>query len=328
MNNHQLRVAFAGTPEFSVNALAAIFDAKFCVPLVLTQPDRPAGRGLKLKASPVKVLAESLNIPVEQTPSFNKNGQHKSLASAAYERLNSLNIDVLVVAAYGLILPEYLLNLPALGCINIHASLLPRWRGAAPIQRALQAGDLKSGITIMKMDAGLDTGPIIDMASINIDERETAGSLQDKLAELGAAMIVKTLNCLANENELTLRSQPREGVLYAQKISSQDKLINWLSSAEKIDRQIRSLNPFTSAITYFNGSLIKLWQAYPVKFDTPEFCEPGEILSVSNKSIIVACGKQCLSIEMLQRPGSKIMKVDEFIKGFPISENQHFDVNP
>lgn len=307
-----MRVAFAGTPEFAARALAHIIAAGHTVQLVLTQPDRPAGRGLALKPSPVKQLARQYGLAVLQPTSLRTIDAQRPILEAQPE--------VLVVAAYGLILPQAVLDIPPHGCINIHASLLPRWRGAAPIQRALLAGDTETGITIMQMDAGLDTGPILMSGSLAIEPRETAGSLHDRLAELGAELIVEALRRIATGN-IEQHSQPAEGVTYAAKLEKRESELVWRLSAQALDRRIRAFNPAPGACAYLNAEKLKIWQAEP---EPGRGGDPGAVLEISRAGILVACGQGALRLTELQRSGGKRLPSREFLAGFPIAPGSRF----
>jgi methionyl-tRNA formyltransferase len=305
-----LRVGFAGTPAFSARALAAIAEAGFTIPLVLTRPDKPKGRGLKIEASEVKQEAQRRDIRVLQPPTLKSAGaQTGALAEP---------LDVLVVAAYGLILPRHVLDWPRSGCLNIHASKLPRWRGAAPIPRAIEAGDRATGITIMQMDEGLDTGPVIDRLEIPIAARETAGTLHDKLAELGAAAIVDVLGRLERDRSLRSTPQAEDGVSYATKISRADARIDWDRDAEAIDRQVRAFDPTPGAYTTLNGELLKIWRAEPTE-GAPDTV-PGTFRS-AHESLIVACGRGALRVMELQPAGGKRMDARAFSAGRALSRN-------
>ena len=305
MNEHSLRVAFAGTPGFAASALQAIIAAGYEVPLVLSQPDRPAGRGMKLVASPVKQAALAAGIAVDQPAKLRSEAQRAALAACTP--------DVLVVAAYGLLLPREVLLLPRLGCINIHASLLPRWRGAAPIHRAIEAGDEETGITIMQMDEGLDTGPMLLRRSLPISPEDTTGSLHDRLAALGAGMIVDALDALEGGG-LVVQPQPQEGVTYAAKISKAEAAIDWRRPALEIERAVRAFDPFPGAVTSMRGIPVKVWRAVVQQAAGA----PGTISSVDVDGIVVACGQHALRLTMLQRPGSRRLAVREFLRGFPV----------
>lgn len=305
-----LKVAFAGTPEFAARALQAIIAAGFEVPLVLTQPDRPAGRGMKLSPSPVKQVALQQGIAVDQPERLRTAEQRAALAAATP--------DVLVVAAYGLLLPPEVLGLPRLGCINIHASLLPRWRGAAPIHRAIEAGDAQTGITIMQMDEGLDTGPMLMARSVPIRPDDTTGSLHDRLAALGAEMVVEALHRLPEG--LPATPQPGEGVTYAAKIAKAEAAIDWRRPAAQIARMLRAFDPFPGASGSLRDTAIKCWAGEVVAGAGA----PGEVLSAGPDGIVVACGTDALRLSVLQRPGSKRLAVREFLAGFPVSAGERF----
>jgi methionyl-tRNA formyltransferase len=307
-------VAFAGTPEFAAAALEAILAAGFEVPLVLTQPDRPAGRGMKLTPSAVKQVALRHGIPVDQPERLRTEEQRAQLAACAP--------DILVVAAYGLILPQAVLGLPRLGCINIHASLLPRWRGAAPIHRAIEAGDGETGITIMQMDAGLDTGPMLMKRALPIEDRDTTGSLHDRLAQLGAEMVVEALRRLPS-GELNAAPQPEQGVTYAAKIGKAEAAIDWRRPAWEIARAVRAFNPFPGAAGTLNGVAVKIWSATVAAGEG----KPGTVIAADADGVVVACGKQALSLNELQKPGSRRLPVREFLRGFPVSVGECFTVD-
>jgi methionyl-tRNA formyltransferase len=303
-----LRLGFAGTPEFAVPALESLA-AVYPVHAVFTQPDRPAGRGQLLQASPVKTRALQLGLAVHQPENFK--------SPQALEILSSANLDVLVVAAYGLILPLEALNAPRMGCINIHASLLPRWRGAAPIQRALLAGDCLTGVTIMRMEAGLDTGPMLSSLSADIGTRDTAKTLHDKLARLGSELIVSTLRSWVR-GEVGEVAQPADGVTYAVKINKSEAPIDWRHAAGQISRQVRAFNPWPIAQTRFNGEQLRIWDAESIDVhfagagrDVP----PGTVLTATGEGIDVACGTGILRVLRLQLPGRKPLTAQEFLQG-------------
>ncbi|MBI2734086.1 MAG: methionyl-tRNA formyltransferase [Aquabacterium sp.] len=315
----KLRVAFAGTPEFASEALRAILAAGFEVPLVLTQPDRPAGRGMKLQASPVKQLAQQHGITVAQPHSLKLDGKYPEEAKAAQEALVAAAPDVIVVAAYGLILPQWTLSLPRLGCLNIHGSLLPRWRGAAPIHRAIEAGDAATGITIMQMDAGLDTGDMLLIENEAIRPDDTTASLHDRLATLGGRLIVEALECAACSG-LKATPQPAEGVTYAHKIEKAEAAIDWTLPAEQIERRVRAFDPFPGTTFLWPNEAggadtikdtIKLWAANLVP-DASGM--PGQILQAQGDSLVVACGQQALALRTLQKPGGKRISARDFLQ--------------
>jgi methionyl-tRNA formyltransferase len=300
-----VRLVFAGTPEFAAVALEALHAAGHDIALVLTQPDRPAGRGMRLKPSPVKELALRLELPVHQPQDLKSEAARQPIAAAGCE--------VMVVAAYGLILPQAVLDLPRLGCVNIHASLLPRWRGAAPIQRAILAGDQETGITLMQMEAGLDTGPILAMARLAIGPEETAGSLHDRLAALGARQIVALLPRLA-AGEVTPVAQDDRLAVYADKIGKDEARIRWDRPAAEIHRQVRAFNPLPGAATRLGGENLKIWRAVP---DAGQGA-PGEVLEASQAGILVACGEGALRITQLQKAGGRRLDAAAFLAGQPL----------
>lgn len=304
-----MKVAFAGTPEFAAVALRALLDAGFEIPLVLTQPDRPAGRGQKLVASPVKQVAVAHGIPVHQPERLKDPATHVPLIAAAP--------DVLVVAAYGLILPQAVLDIPQRGCLNIHASLLPRWRGAAPIQRCLEAGDTDTGVTIMQMEAGLDTGPMLLAYSLKVSPGETAATLHDKLALLGGRLIVVTLR---EFDTLHPVPQPATGVTYASKIAKAEAAIDWTLSAEYIERRIRAFDPFPGCAARLGDATIKVWRAELAQGTG----QPGEILAVEPKGITVACGAGALTLVEMQKPGGCRLAGADFLRGFTVTAGQRF----
>ncbi len=310
-----MKIIFAGTPHFAAAALEALLAQQFAVVAVLTQPDRPAGRGMQLAPSPVKQLALAHGLPVLQPA---------SLKSADVQHaLDDYAADVMVVAAYGLILPPAVLKLPRLGCLNIHASLLPRWRGAAPIQRAILAGDRETGISIMQMDAGLDTGDMLLKKSCPITVHDTAQTLHDKLAALGAESIVESLR-LSEQNRLVRVPQDDAQATYAAKLSKAEAQIDWSSDAAQIARAVRAYNPFPVAYTTFNATPIKIWQA-SVRDDLSG--NPGTVLSVEKGGIIVACGQGALCLEVLQRPNAKALPAAQFVQGFALHPGDRFTVS-
>jgi methionyl-tRNA formyltransferase len=312
MSATALRVAFAGTPEFASTALAAIHAAGHTVPLVLTQPDRPAGRGMKLTPSPVKQLALDLGVPVAQPRSLRLDGKFPDEAAAGRAALEAARADVLVVAAYGLILPEWVLALPRLGCLNIHGSLLPRWRGAAPIHRAIEAGDAETGITIMQMDAGLDTGDMLLTAREPVAFDDTTGRLHDRLAALGAHLIVQALADAAAGALKPVR-QPEQGVTYAHKIAKSEAAIDWTLPAEVIERRIRAFDPFPGATFQAHGETVKLWRAQVERLDVA--ATPGSVIAAEGARLAVACGDGALALLDVQRPGGKRVAVAQWLQG-------------
>jgi methionyl-tRNA formyltransferase len=312
-----MRAIFAGTPEFAAVALAALHAAGIEIPLVLTQPDRPAGRGMQLQASPVKQFALAHQIPVAQPTSLRLDGKFPEQAKQAHDLLRATAHDVMVVAAYGLILPPSVLAIPPLGCINIHASLLPRWRGAAPIHRAIEAGDAETGITIMQMDAGLDTGDMMLVAREPISPQDTTGELHDRLAALGGRLIVDALLRLA-EGRLTRTPQPDEGVNYAAKISKDEAVLDLRLPASTLLRQIHAFNPAPGASAQLGDSVLKIWRAERITGSG----EPGLVLAVDAQGVTVACGEDALLLTELQKPGGKRLPAANFLQGFSIEAGQ------
>ena len=317
-----MRVIFAGTPEFARVALARLLAAGFTVPLVLTQPDRPAGRGMKLQASPVKQCALDHGIAVAQPRSLRLDGKYPEDAAAARDALLAAQADVMVVAAYGLILPQWVLDMPAKGCLNIHASLLPRWRGAAPIHRAIEAGDAETGVTIMQMDAGLDTGDMLLVEKTPIAPSDTTAVLHDRLADLGGRMIVEALE-LAACGGLQPVPQPAEGVTYAHKIEKAESEIDWSLPAHVIGQRIRAFDPFPGASTALQGEAIKVcgYEIDSYQRLSNERC--GQILASGPEGVTVACGEGgALRLTTLQRAGGKRLPVADFLRGFPLPVGQ------
>ena len=309
-------MAFAGTPAFAARALEAIHARGYRIRVVLTQPDRPSGRGLAVAASPVKRFALDHGLQVLQPQSLKD--------EAAQAALAGMVPDVLVVAAYGLILPQAVLDRPRHGCLNIHASLLPRWRGAAPIARAIEAGDRTSGITIMRMDAGLDTGPVIRATPVEIDPRETTGSLTDRLAGLGATMIVDALDRLARGGSLAATAQPAEGVTYAAKITRADSHLDWSHDATALDRRIRALTPSPGASVAWRGRPVKILAAVPL--DDRASATPGTIMAVGAQGVDVACGSDSvLRLTRLQPAAGKPMAAAAFAAGYRAVPGTRFE---
>jgi len=315
-----LRVAFAGTPEFAVPTLRALADSPHALVGVLTQPDRPAGRGRELAGSPVKRLAQELHLPLSQPATLQ--------APAARALLASWGADALVVVAYGLILPPAVLVLPRLGCLNVHASLLPRWRGAAPVQRAILAGDAATGITIMQMDAGLDTGPLLAQEPMPIDPQASSQQLLARLAQLGAALLLTTLE-QAQAGLLLPRPQPDQGVTYAAKISKAEARIDWGGSAEQIARQVRAFNPRPVAETRWLGQQLRVWEAHTVgeaggaggaggageAGAEVAAAQPGDILGLAHEQLMIQCGQGRIALMKLQLAGRRIVTAREFASG-------------
>ena len=302
-----MKVIFAGTPDFAAAALKAIAAAGFEIPLVLTQPDRPKGRGMQLAPSPVKQAALELGLRVAQPEKLRNNAE-------ALQMLKEVEADVMVVAAYGLILPQDVLDAPKHGCLNIHASLLPRWRGAAPIQRAIEAGDAETGVCIMQMDIGLDTGDVVSEHCYAIQPTDTANEVHDALMNLGAEAIVADLQQLKAEGRLKSVKQPEKGVTYAQKLSKEEARINWNESVAVIERKIRAFNPVPAAWVEYQGKPMKIWRAEVVA----QQGGAGEVLSCSADGLVVACGENALKITELQPSGSKRMPIAAFAAGHKI----------
>lgn len=320
-----MRVIFAGTPEFARVALERLHAAGFHVPLVLTQPDRPAGRGMKLQASAVKQFALDHGMAVAQPRSLRLDGKYPEDAQSARAAIEAVKADAMVVAAYGLILPQWVLDAPRLGAFNIHASLLPRWRGAAPIHRAIEAGDARTGVTIMQMDAGLDTGDMLLEEVVPIAPDDTTGSLHDKLAPLGGRLMVEALE-MASCGGLKRMPQPAEGVTYAHKIEKHEAAIDWTQDAQVIDRRIRAFNPFPGATGVLRGETIKFWRAQPLGANASlPTGNPGRIEAVSAEGVDVACGSGVLRATELQRAGGKRMAVADFRRGFELEPGMVFE---
>ena len=317
-----MRVIFAGTPEFARVALAHLHEAGFDIPLVLTQPDRPAGRGMKLQASAVKQWAQAQQIPVAQPLSLRLDGKYPEDAAAARAAIESARADVMVVAAYGLILPQWVLDLPRLGCLNIHGSVLPRWRGAAPIHRAIEAGDAETGVTIMQMDAGLDTGDKLLVQMLPINPQDTTESLHDALAALGARMIVQALQ-QAQTGALQGVAQAADGICYAHKIDKREAALDWTQPASTLARRVRAFNPFPVASSVLGGETIKFWrvQALPPH---SRAAQPGEVIAVSAEGVDIATASGVLRATRLQKAGGKPLEVADFLHGFALHPGQIF----
>ncbi len=340
-----MRIIFAGTPEFAKVALDQLLAAGHTVPLVLTQPDRPAGRGLKVQASPVKQCAQQHGIPVAQPRSLRLDGKYPEEAAAAREAIRAAQADVMVVAAYGLILPQWVLDAPRYGCLNIHASLLPRWRGAAPIHRAIEAGDAHTGITIMQMDAGLDTGDMLLVEALPIAAHDTTPTLHDKLAVLGGRCIVQALELL-ERGGLTPTAQPRLpadlrdsashagsqatqaatlGITYAHKIDKAESRIDWSRSAADIERKVRALDPFPGCTAQVLGEMVKINCSEIDSFSRNDSMRHGTILYVNSSGIGVQCADGVLRLTQLQRAGGKRLPAAEFLRGFALQVGQCFE---
>ncbi|MDA8259088.1 MAG: methionyl-tRNA formyltransferase [Betaproteobacteria bacterium] len=299
-----MKLIFAGTPEFAARALEALLAAGHQIALVLTQPDRPAGRGMALQASAVKKVALAHGIPVFQPERLKDLATHEPIRAACTEQ----GAELMVVAAYGLILPQAVLDLPRCGCINIHASLLPRWRGAAPIHRAIETGDAQTGITIMRMDAGLDTGPMLLSAAIDIDPQDTTGSLHDRLAALGGRLVVEVL---ARFDQLAPVAQPDAGVTYANKIDKSEARLDWNRPATELARKVRAFNPFPGAVVTLAGEPVKAWRGAAVAAAG----RPGQVLAVDANGIVVACAEGALRLLELQKPGGRRVTSADFLNG-------------
>jgi len=308
-----MRIGFAGTPEFAATALSAILGAGMPVVAVLAQPDRPRGRDMKIEPGPVSALARAERIALFQPPSLKSPEARAPVMAVA--------VDVLVVAAYGLILPPAMLAWPKHGCVNIHASLLPRWRGAAPVERAILAGDEETGISIMQMDAGVDTGPVIARYPVPIGPRDTAGALRDKLAQAGAKAIVEALAKLERGERLDTTPQSDAEVTYATKIDRREAAIDWTSEARAIDRAIRAFNPAPGAHTLLDGETIKLWDSEPAP---GRFGAAGTVVRADARGIVVACGEGALAVRELQRAGGKRMSAAAFLAGHRLAPNARF----
>ena len=316
-----MKIAVAATPEVALPTLNWLLSTDNELEFVITQPDRPAGRGMKLQASAVKTLALQHQIAVEQPRSLRLDGKYPEDALAAQKFLQATQADAMVVAAYGLILPQWVLDMPRLGCLNIHASLLPRWRGAAPIHRAIEAGDTHTGIVIMQMDAGLDTGDMLLTQQIEIAPQDTTARLHDKLADVGGALIVQAL-ADAQSNKLVRTPQPVDGITYAHKIEKQEAALDWRLNAKQLAQRVRAFNPFPVATFHANGEVIKVWSAY-VFTDTDTDIEPttrilGTVLRADEDGIHIACGEGVLRITELQKAGGKRLPAAEFLRGFHI----------
>ncbi len=322
-----MRVIFAGTPEFARVALERLHASGHTISLVLSQPDRPAGRGMKLQASAVKQFAVEHGIPVAQPRSLRLDGKYPEDAAAARQAIADAKADVMVVAAYGLILPQWVLDDMAavgkFGCLNIHGSLLPRWRGAAPIHRAIEAGDTETGVTIMQMDAGLDTGDMLLVHSMDILPTDTTGSLHDRMAALGGDLIVMALD-LAAAGRLEPVAQPTAGVTYAHKIEKHEAAIDWRLDAASIVRRVRAFNPFPGATATLNGEVVKVWGAHAVDGLTTQ--APGSIVTVARFGIEVAAMQSIVNLTELQRPGGKRLAVADFLRGFGLQVGQQFEL--
>jgi len=323
-----MKIVFAGTPEFAAHAMRAIEKSEHQIVLALTQPDRRAGRGMHLQASPVKVFAQEKNIPVLQPETLKQNHadlQKRTAAQEAFQYLSGIDFDAMVVVAYGLILPQAILDLASQdgrhGCFNIHASVLPRWRGAAPIQRAIESGDADTGVSIMQMDAGLDTGDIVLVDSIKITSQETSATLHDRLAVVGAQLMVKTLNDLSNGVAIVRTPQPIGGVTYAEKILKSEAEIDWQLSAIEIDQRIRAFNPFPGTTSSLDGEQIKFWKAcLPSKAQIFQDATPGQVLGFSGDGAYVQCGDGVIEVLEMQKPGGKKIGASACLQSYRTQE--------
>lgn len=319
-----MRVIFAGTPEFARVALAQLHAAGFEIPLVLSQPDRPAGRGMKLQQSAVKQWALAHQITVVQPRSLRLDGKYPDDALQARQAIGAACADVMVVAAYGLILPQWVLYAPRLGCLNIHASLLPRWRGAAPIHRAIEAGDSQTGVTIMQMDAGLDTGDMLLVEQLPIEPLDTTEILHDKLAVLGARLVVQALE-MAEYGRLDRTQQPAQGVSYAHKIEKLEAVIDWMQPAVVIERRIRAFQPFPVAVSTLGAEPVKFRAAELLTLTPPPGAVPGEVLAVSDQGVDICTADGVIRAVMLQKAGGKALVAADFLRGFEIRPGMRFE---
>ncbi len=323
-----MRLVFAGTPEFARNALDALHAAGHTIALVLTQPDRPAGRGMKLQASAVKQRALELGLPLAQPQGLRLDGKYATDAAAAQHAISDVNADAMVVVAYGLILPRWVLDAFAgpgqWGCLNIHGSLLPRWRGAAPIHRAIEAGDSHTGVTIMQMDAGLDTGAMLLKESLDIAPEDTTASLHDRLAALGARLVVRAL---ADPAAWVATAQSEQGVTYAHKIEKTEAVIDWRESGAQIARRVRAFNPFPGATAQVLGENLKVWGTEASRGEAlSSDAQPGTVLRADARGIVVQTGDGALTLSTLQRPGGKRLSAADFLRGFALTSGTRFDL--
>jgi len=309
-----MKIIFAGTPEFAAVSLDQLVQSGFEVPLVITQPDRRAGRGMGLSLSAVKQLAITHRLDIYQPETLSSND--------AVRKIVSCSADIMVVVAYGQLVPNSLLNAFSFGCVNVHASILPRWRGAAPIHRALMAGDDETGVCIMQLEEGLDTGPVYRMEKIQIESTDTTGLLHDKLAELGARALVETLSDRTNLD--SPRSQSTEGATYAKKITKDDTVVNWAQHCQEIDRLVRALNPYPGALTNLQNNSVKIWAAQPKPSSGEITMRPGLVLEINERGILVACGEGTLLLTSLQRQGGRRMSAAEFAAGQRTEVGQSF----
>ena len=316
-----MRVIFAGTPEFARVALDRLHTAGFEIALVLTQPDRPAGRGMKLQASAVKQWAQAHQVPIAQPRSLRLDGKYPEDAAAARAAIEAARADVMVVAAYGLILPQWVLDLPRLGCLNIHGSVLPRWRGAAPIHRAIEAGDAETGVTIMQMDAGLDTGDMLLVQTLPIGPQDSTATLHEALAAVGGRLIAEALELAACAG-LHPQPQPAEGITYAHKIDKHEALLDWAQDAQALERRVRAFNPFPVACGLLGGETIKFWCAQALPHSAA--VAPGLVLAAGTEGVDVATASGVLRVTRLQKAGGKPLDAADFLRGFEIRPGQVF----
>jgi methionyl-tRNA formyltransferase len=331
-----MKIIFAGTPHFAATALHAIFAAGHEITAVLTQPDRPAGRGMRLQESPVKAFAREKKIPVFQPSSLNRNAldiNKQKEAQLILSQIDQMNFDIVVVVAYGLILSQEFLQIAKRngrhGCFNIHASLLPRWRGAAPIQRAIEAGDSKTGVAIMEMDASLDTGPILMKEEVAITKDETSQSLHDRLASLGAQLIVQALKSIVNNPTIELHAQDVTGISYANKILKSEATLDWNQSAQSLDRKIRAFNPAPGMSTEFENERIKIWRTcLPISRASVPKERPGTILGEGSEGVLVQCSDQPLEVLELQKAGGKKMSAHAWFFANPAIKGLRFSNAP
>ena len=322
-----MRLVFAGTPEFARSALEALHKAGHTIALVLTQPDRPAGRGMKLQASAVKQFALDHGLPLAQPHGLRLDGKYADEAQAAQQAIAEAGADAMVVVAYGLILPQWVLSAMTgpgqWGCLNIHGSLLPRWRGAAPIHRAIEAGDSHTGVTIMQMDAGLDTGAMLLQESVAMGPADTTASLHDHLAALGARLVVQALG---NPAAWVATPQPDQGVTYAHKIDKSEAAIDWRQSAAQIACRVRAFDPFPGATARLAGETLKVWSAQALADEAPALEAPGTVLHADAQGIVVQTGDGALCLSNLQRPGAKRLSAADFLRGFALLPGMAFEL--
>ena len=322
-----MRLVFAGTPEFARSALEALHKAGHTIALVLTQPDRPAGRGMKLQASAVKQFALDHGLPLAQPHGLRPDGKYADEAQAAQQAIAQADAEAMVVVAYGLILPQWVLEAMAgpgqWGCLNIHGSLLPRWRGAAPIHRAIESGDSQTGVTIMQMDAGLDTGAMLLTESVAIGPADTTATLHDHLAALGARLVVQAL---ADPAAWLAAPQPQNGVTYAHKIDKSEAVIDWRLDAAQIARRVRAFDPFPGATAQMAGETLKVWSAHALADNAPALEAPGTVLRADAQGIVVQTGDGALCLTSLQRPGAKRLSAADFLRGFVLQPGMAFDL--